>query len=288
MKYISRLLAVVIVISMLLTSVNAEDTFDMFLNITLDLGTMETTVTQTEITGENDFSNLNVTVIEVLQGGIENEVYKGLLGGYDNGRWVNVDFSDNKPFVIYDWQTQSTFWVIPSTENNQASTMNLTGDLLSSSSDLEISSQIKINGVNTGENGVRIVDNANMSCIIGVTNNSNESKEITVILATYTETGVLHNVSTYSINTNAQSTTNTEIDYQFDADKEHTGKIMFWDSIMTMMPVRATINFSQESGANAYYYNADNRLLQVEKTNGTSLIYTYDNMGNLLTKTVRK
>lgn len=36
-----------------------------------------------------------------------------------------------------------------------------------------------------------------------------------------------------------------------------------------------------------YYYDSDNRMIQIDKSNGKSLIFTYDNMGNLLTKTVR-
>ena len=76
--------------------------------------------------------------------------------------------------------------------------------------------------------------------------------------------------------------------YQFDAANEYTGKIFFWDSLSTIMPLRASIDFSQDSGINAYYYNVDNRLLQIDKMNGTSLIFTYDNMGNLLTRTVRE
>jgi len=37
---------------------------------------------------------------------------------------------------------------------------------------------------------------------------------------------------------------------------------------------------------NAYYYDVNNRLIQVDKKNGKSIYYTYDNMGNLLSKTV--
>jgi len=51
--------------------------------------------------------------------------------------------------------------------------------------------------------------------------------------------------------------------------------------------VTAALSFDGNSGINAYYYNSDNRLMQVDKSNGVSILYTYDKMGNLLTKAIR-
>lgn len=283
-----RIIAVFISFSMLLISAYSEEYVDCFIEMSLDLKTGETTVIEKDITSEKDFSNLLVTVTEITPDGIASNIYTGPLSGYDNGYWTNVDFSDKKPFLIYDWQTKSTFWIIPSEESNTTSTLSLEGDLASESPELTIASQIRINGVNVGENGLRIVDNANVSCSFSVSNNLNTDRKITVLLATYTDTGALHNVSALDIEIDAQATKNTELTYQFDAEKEHTGKLFFWDSLLTLIPVRTAIDFSQESGVNAYYYNADNRLLQVDKVNGTSILYTYDNMGNLLTRTIRK
>ena len=109
-----------------------------------------------------------------------------------------------------------------------------------------------------------------------------------LIPATYTETGRLYNVRTFEADVAADDSENIEIIYQFDAENEYTGKLMLWNTLSGMIPVRTSIDFSQTSGVNAYYYNADNRLLQIDKMNGTSLLFTYDNMGNLLSRTVRK
>ena len=209
-----------------------------------------------------------------------------------------MDFSDNNPLLIYDWQTENYFWVMPKKNTEQAEqqgtnaketeALSLESNALSASSDWTISSQIKINGVNVGENGLRIIDDASMSCSLSVSNNSDADREITALLATYTSTGALHDINVFNIDVDAQETVNTEIIYEFDAEKEHTGKLMFWDSLSSLIPLRTTIDFSQESGINAYYYNTDNRLLQVDKMNGKSILFTYDNMGNLLTRTVRE
>lgn len=61
---------------------------------------------------------------------------------------------------------------------------------------------------------------------------------------------------------------------------------MFRDSLGGMMPIRTSIDFTQNRGVNAYYYSSDNRLLQIDKANNTSIYFTYDKMGNLLRKTI--
>lgn len=249
-------------------------------------------VVEDTLTSTTDYSNMNVMVYEDADGE-KRLVYEGLLGGYDNGAWSNIDFSQIDFLLIFNWDSEDMLYVQPvknsaninkQTENNTP--VNKTQYLSDNASSLSIASQIKINGINVGENGMRIVDDANLACHFTITNNSSDSQKISAILATYTENKTLYQVK--MINTPLVAPGKTEsiqVAYKFNAKKEYSGKLMFWND--KMMPFRATVDFTQNSGINAYYYNADNRLLQVDKANNTSVYYTYDNMGNLLTKTVR-
>lgn len=252
------------------------------------------------LTTEKDFSELDVDVIKYI-GENKITIFSGKLKDYDNGEWVNIDFSQIQFMMILNWDTMENeaIYIVPSSSvfnsaEEKKSTEKLSSDKIEKSSNnlfgasslTAFSSQIKINGVNVGENGMRIIDNANLSCTFTITNNSSDSQKISAILATYTENKTLYQVK--KINTPLVAPGKTEsiqVAYKFNAKKEYSGKLMFWND--KMMPFRATVDFTQNSGVNAYYYNADNRLLQVDKANNTSVYYTYDNMGNLLTKTVR-
>ena len=280
MKFIVKMTGIIIVL-MSMVSVYAEGTVDYFFDVSVDLKSGETTVVEKELTKEKDFSKLWVVVTKTTADGDTRGVYEGQLGSYDNGRWNNIDFSDNRPFLVYDWQTQNAYCIMPIQEDNEISL------LVSEDFPLLIDSQIRLNGINTGADGLRIIDNANMTCLLNVSNSSDEDSGLTAILATYDAEGKLYNASTYNIEVEAGQVVNAEISYQFDAENEATGKMMFWDSTHKLMPIRASIDFSQTSGVNAYYYNSDNRLLQVDKVNGKSILFTYDNMGNLLTRTTR-
>ena len=241
-----------------------------------------------------DNSNLLVEVTMIPQNGDPSVIYTGTLGGYVGEMLNDIDFSEINVLIIFDWENSDTLYIKPieelsseefSTDHTyNTSLMNTNENMMSISSGLSIESQIKINGVNVGENGLRIIDNATLSCTFNISNESNAKKTLTPILVTYNENGRMQNVKIVEVDIAAEDMQSVQIIYQFDAENEYLGKLMMWDSITNMMPLRATVNFTQTSGVNAYYYDSNNRLLQVDKINGKSLIYTYDNMGNLLTK----
>lgn len=265
---------------------NVALAYDATYKITTD-GT-NVSVTEDTLTGTTDFGGINVDVYKITNN--EKEViYNGLLRDYDNGAWSNLDFDGIDFLVIFNWDNDDVIYVVPNdnTENttNTASIQN-TQNLLQATSYLSLASQIKINGVNVGENGMRIIDNANLSCNFTLANNGETTQKLSVMLATYTDTRALYNVKMTEISVESGKTGNAQIAYKFNADKEHSGKLMFWDSLSGMMPIRTSIDFTQNSGVNAYYYNSDNRLLQIDKANNTSIYFTYDKMGNLLRKTI--
>lgn len=265
---------------------NVALAYDATYKITTD-GT-NVSVTEDTLTGTTDFGGINVDVYKITND--EKEViYNGLLRDYDNGAWSNLDFDGIDFLVIFNWDNDDVIYVVPNdnTENttNTASIQN-TQNLLQTTSSLSLASQIKINGVNVGENGIRIIDNANLACDFTVSNNSNKPQTLSVILATYTNEKALYQVKSTDITVEGGKTGNAKIAYKFNAEKEYSGKLMFWNSVDGMMPIRTSIDFSQNSGVNAYYYNSDNRLLQIDKANNTSIYFTYDKMGNLLRKTI--
>ena len=173
-------------------------------------------------------------------------------------------------------------------EEANSDTETINGNIIPASSNLTVTSSIKLNGISVDEQGMRIIDEANMCCTFSVSNLSSTPDSILAILATYTAEGRFYNMEMFGIDVEAGETKNVEIIYQFDSKNEHFGKLMIWNAYTNLVPVRASVDFSQTSGINAYNYNADNRLLQTDKANGKTIIFTYDNMGNLLSRTVRK
>lgn len=297
MNRIKIYITLILIFAFMCPAAYADDTKSYSYKATIDFETGESTVVQEEITGNRDYSSLIVNVTKTSSG-VTTKIYTGTLGEYENGIWSNVDFSDIQGLLLFDWETEDTIWIEPvaastsdsvSTEKTQLPTKpDATPNLMSVSSNLAVTSNIKLNGISVGGNGMRIIDNANMSCTLGVSNSSAKDDSITAILATYTSEGRLHNLKTFKIDVAAGQTNSMEIVYQFDAETEFSGKLMIWNTLTNLMPIHASIDFTQTSGINAYYYNADNRLLQIDKANGKSLIFTYDNMGNLLSKTTRE
>ena len=247
-------------------------------------------------------TDTNVKVINYVDGE-EVILYTGPISQFENGSYIGTDFTGKDFLVVLEWGEELAllYYIYPIRSTTQDSTMSsiieletddtvsntsnsVSGNLISNEEDITFSSQIKINGVNTGEDGLRIIDDANLQCLFNVSNNTNTEKEITLLLATYDDNKKMVNVKKSDIEIPASLSGNVSLVYQFDAETEKNAKLMLWHS--GMMPIRAAVNFDGDSGVNAYYYDANNRLIQIDKTNGKSIFYTYDKMGNLLTKTV--
>lgn len=274
MKNKTKFILSVIIFSLISTGVFAETLTAETGNISL----IETTETDISVR------------VEKMVNGTKTTVYTGLLGGYDNGAWADADFTNIDMAVIFDWATNDITYIYPIDESVSVNNVNTayTYNLLQASNELSLSSQIKINGVNVGENGLRIIDNANLNCNLSIGNNTSDTHSVSVILATYTEDKKLYNMKFSEIEIEDGETGNIQLIYTFNAEHEDSAKLMLWDSISGMVPLKTAIEFDGDSGVTAYYYNADNRLLQIDKLSGNSLVYTYDNTGNLLTKTVRE
>ncbi len=284
MKKIQKIMSALLAIEMMAITAYAGD---------IDTKTQVRDVS-TELSQNTGNSELPVNVVKRV-GETSTTVYSGPLGGYEEGVWSSIDFSTIGLAIILEWDSNEVFYITPSSAiENVAERMNISeknlrrvsGSSLNVSGGLEISSQIKINGVNVGEKGLRIIDNADMECIFSAENNSEDERSLCVVLATYTAEKRLYQVKQTEITVEPGASGNALMLYRFDAENESSAKLMFWNSTSGMLPVKTVIDFNQTDGVNAYYYDADNRLLQIDKANNKSIFFTYDNMGNLLTKTV--
>lgn len=258
-------------------------------------------ISVSEMTQTSPVTDTNVKVVKYVD---DEEVilYTGPVSQYDNGICSSVDFSKSAFIVLLEWENpDAVYYVYPITSTSQSNAVSsvlqteidaseseqvnaVSENVVSDEEGIAFTSQIKINGVNTGEAGLRVVDEAQLQCLFSVTNSTNAEKDITLLLATYDDSSMITNVKKSDVIVPSNLSCNINLVYQFDAETEKNAKLMLWHS--GMMPIRAAVNFDGESGINAYYYDTNNRLVQIDKMNGKSIFYTYDNMGNLLSKTV--
>ena len=258
-------------------------------------------ISVSEMTQTSPVTDTNVKVVKYVD---DEEVilYTGPVSQYDNGICSSVDFSKSAFIVLLEWENpDAVYYVYPITSTSQSNAVSSVlqteidaseseqvntapENVVSDEEGISFTSQIKINDVNTGEAGLRVVDKAQLQCLFSVTNSTNAEKDITLLLATYDDDKRMVNVKKSDVKVPSNLSGNISLIYQFNTQTEKRAKLMLWHS--GIMPVRASIDFDGNSGVNAYYYNANNRLVQIDKRNGVSVSYTYDNMGNLLSKTV--
>ena len=98
MKKLKRIATSIIAMYMLMGTVFAE-TDTLTYKAKTENG--EATVEEKNLIGEIDNSNLEVNVIK-QQGETRTTIFTGKLKDYDNGRWINLDFSEIQFALIFD------------------------------------------------------------------------------------------------------------------------------------------------------------------------------------------
>ena len=101
MKKLKRIAASIIAMYMLIGTAFAE-TDTITYKAKMENG--EVTIEEKDLTGVIDNSNLEVNVIK-QQGNTKTTVFTGKLKDYDNGHWVNIDFSEIQFLLIFNWET---------------------------------------------------------------------------------------------------------------------------------------------------------------------------------------
>lgn len=248
------------------------DTMTLTLSIE---GGSNITVEESSINKDVDYSNLPVYVVKYFND-TEETIYTGPLSGYDNGQWIHTDFGELHMSIIMDYNDMDTLYVIyPDTENaiSYASVI----------SDLIITPEILISGVDVGTEGLRVIAGAEFSGTFSAQNTSDISQDVSIVLALYSEDNRLVNVKSSKATVGANSTSDIPLNYTFQDDESYA-KLMFWNNFTELTPIEPAISFNNDSGVNIYYYDPNNRLVRIDKNNGKSMIFTYDNNGNLLSK----
>lgn len=242
MKIMKRFIVAVLVLSMLLVSVNAEELLNLYFDASLDLKTGETTLTPKELDTETDSSDLWVEVTKIAPDGTASHFYSGLFGEYDNGRWVNIDFSDKKPLMLCDWQTQNCYWVVPaekpeednSTENQNANDLNSTR-----SENVKQASPINTTQLIEYDVTYSIIsdDSLSMDIYYNVYNGNSESDSVLLIAALY-ENGRLSDIKTQSLSVNAlESNTDNIVLPIPNSHEDYSVKLMVLDGMSTLRPI---------------------------------------------------
>ncbi len=244
MKIMKRFIVAVLVLSMLLVSVNAEELLNLYFDASLDLKTGETTLTPKELDTETDSSDLWVEVTKIAPDGTASHFYSGLFGEYDNGRWVNIDFSDKKPLMLCDWQTQNCYWVVPaeepeednSTENQNAGDLNSTR-----TENAEQALTISTTQLIEYDVAYSIVSNDSLSMDIeyNVYNGNSENDSVLLIAALY-ENGRLNDIKTQSLSVNAlESNTDNIVLHIPNNHEDYSVKLMVWEDFGSLRPIGA-------------------------------------------------
>ncbi len=242
MKIMKRFIAAVLVLSMLLVSVNAEELLNLYFDASLDLKTGETTLTPKEINTENDFSDLWVEVTKIAPDGTASHFYSGLFGEYDGGRWINIDFSDNKPLILYDWQTKNSYFVLLAEKPEEDNTPeNQNADDLNSIRTENAEQVLTISTTQLIEYDVTysIISDGSLSMDIdyNVYNGNSENDTVSLIAALY-ENGRLSDIKTQSLSVNALESYTDNIVLPIPNNHEdYTVKLMVLDGMSTLRPI---------------------------------------------------
>jgi YD repeat-containing protein len=147
---------------------------------------------------------------------------------------------------------------------------------------LLISSEVTLNNEPIGINALRIEDNSNLLFNLYFMNSEVSQRNIRVILAIYNGESKLKEIRTADGIAYQGDELNLSLTYVFsDEESDINGKLLIWDTFNNIRPLTAEIDFHKNT---IYFYDANNRLLMVQKVNGEKIHFTYDDNGNLLSK----
>ena len=217
-----------------------------------------------EFVSDIDNSELYVKVIK-QNDTKTSTIFTGKLIDYDNGSWVNVDFSDIDFLVLFEWEDNEDYatYIIPLESQENVSTdtdeknipqSDEVNDKLTLRSSVNLpNSSIKcdVNLLYEGNYSERIIiKNKQLNVPIKITNMGNEQESVVCYIGEYNSAGVLiDTVATSAITINANQSIATNITKTFSSEAE-TVKIFIWDS-ETIRPITNPISLSE---TDADYY----------------------------------
>ncbi len=201
----------------------------------------EVTVEEKNLIGEIDNSNLEVNVIK-QQGDTRTTVFTGKLKDYDNGRWINLDFSEIQFALILDWDTMENeaIYIVP-VKSGTASTGKDADEISTDAEPSKSSTQEVDNMTNVSDIAYDVtytVSNENMNILYSVSNGTNTVQTVNIISALY-KNGVLQHVISTPLTVNADTVGNGNIAMILPetGKEECCVKMMVWENMSTIRPL---------------------------------------------------
>ena len=238
MKKLKRIAAAILAMYMLAGTAFAE-TDTLTYKAKMENG--EITVEEKDIFAEVDNSNLNVNVIK-QQGNTRTTVFTGKLKDYDDGRWINLDFSEIQFALIFDWDTMENevIYVIP-VRSETASVENDADEMSSNMESSESSTQEVSDMTNLSNITYDVtytVVNENMNILYSVNNAMNTPQTVNIISVLY-RNGVLQRVISTPLTVNADTTGSGNIAMILPemGKEECSVKMMVWENMSTIRPL---------------------------------------------------
>lgn len=244
MKFTIKIIAFSILSLLFSTIVFADETQNV--SFTETINGENISVEETGLEGADDYSNLHVKVIK--QTGEQAEViYVGNLGGYDNGAWSNVDFSDIQFLALFDLDIMENelIYIIPTSTEYPAITMSSTstneniGASALEGFDSDLNTEISIIYNNEYYEALLMPNNA-LNVFITISN-SGAARELVCYLAEYDSTGrLLELTADNTISVPAGETIAVNLTKTFSNSNTAAANVFLWEE-NNLKPITSNI-----------------------------------------------
>lgn len=201
----------------------------------------EVTVEEKNLIGDIDNSNLDVNVIK-QQGDTRTNVFTGNLKDYDNGRWINLDFSEIQFALIFDWDTMENeaIYIVP--VNPDAASAEKDADEMSSNMEPSKSPPQEVSDMTNLSNITYDVTytvlNENMNILYSVNNATSTKQTVNVISALYRNRVLQHVISMpLTVDADSEGSGNIAMILPETRKEECSVKMMVWENMGTLRPL---------------------------------------------------
>lgn len=268
MNFFKRTMTLITVLLLLSCNTYAEETKTLSLLATTDGENIS--VVESDITSEVDNSNMNVKVVKYVND-VEQIIYQGPLGGYDNGIWNFTDFSKIQFMVIFNWEEPDDggIYVVPI---NETVVNEVQSAVIESDSDGEkeepvqatlLNSEIIQPSLNIVEsfyiNNSEITNNFTSQNLKGndtlfarytITNSGTLTQSVQLILCVYSTEGRLLDMAVISDTIASNETKDIEKSLTVASNVSACyAKVFLWDGLNTLRPLHDTVQIGSENSS---------------------------------------
>ena len=258
MNFLKHTISLITVLLLLSSNTYAEETKSVSFLATKDGDNIS--VVESDLTSEIDNSNLNVKVVKYVND-VEQIIYQGPLGGYDNGLWNFTDFSQIQFMVIFNWEQPDDggIYIVPvneiaeessKTPDSSVQTFTATSEIIQPSLNIVESFYINNTKVTGDYASQNIKANDNLFASYSITNTGTASQSVQLILCVYNLDGRLLDMAVISDTILSNETKDVEKGLTVGANV--TGcyaKVFLWDGLSTLRPLHDTMQIGSENAS---------------------------------------